>query len=137
MMMFMSQWWPEPGITFPGKTGTVEMRSLLGRTPELHRPLPLFPAHSSGSSITCVVVVHTGCGMGVRHMFVSLLIQDLSPAGLSLSLFMTLSLHDSATYQGVSSRHVPGPIQLFVVVAIFSPSMQYPIPLLPQLDNVP
>lgn len=32
---------------------------------------------------------------------------------------------------------LPGPIQLFVVVAIFSLSMQYPIPLLPQLDNVP
>lgn len=59
------------------------------------------------------------------------------PPRLSLSHFATLSLRDSAMCQGVSSRHVPGPIQLFVVVAIFSSSMQYPIPLLPQLDNVP
>lgn len=115
-------------------SGMVWMRSLLGD------PVPTtpFPAHPFGSSITaCVPVVCVGCRMGMCHTFVTLLSQDLSPHCPSPSYFATLSLCDSATFQGVSSRHTYGPIQLFVVVAIFSSSMQYSIPLLPQLDNVP
>lgn len=118
-------------FSFPGKAWAMESKSSLRHTWQLQSPLPPFPACPSSSSIpTCTPGVCGGSWVGVQLVCVALLGQDVSLPCLSPPAPVT-----AQTSPGVPSRH--GPIQLFVVVAIFSLSMQYPIALLPQLDNVP
>lgn len=114
----------------PGKAWAVESKRSVHHTRQLQSPLPLFlPALPVPPSPAAPRGVWRELG-GLQLVCVALLGQDLSLCCLSPPAPVT-----AQTSPGVPSRH--GPMQLFVVVAIFSLSMQYPIPLLPQLDNVP